>query len=309
MQDLNDLRFFAAVVTNRSFSKAALTLGLPKSRLSRRVAMLEEELGVRLLERSTRRLQVTEIGQEVYAQALTASAAAEAAAEAALRVRAEPQGFVRLSCPLNLHDALTLRLPAFLHAYPRLRLQILSTNRRVDLIEERVDVAIRIRERLDTDADLQMRRIGLSHRIIVMSPALSGAFGVPVVPEDLLNLPLLDASQRNGPALWRLTHNERGEQSLEFEPRFAAGDLATLTQAAVDGIGAALLPETQCLEALQSGRLIRLLPDWSAADGVLHLVFTSRRSMLPGVRAVIDFVAGARGAVDTYNPQGTRIAR
>src|SRR5580698_6415956 len=140
MQDLNDLRFFAAVVSSGGFSKAARELGVPKSRLSRRVALLEAELGVRLLERSTRRLQITEVGHEVYAQALTATAAAEAASEAAMRVRAEPQGLVRLSCPLSLHADLVARLPAFLHANPRLRLQILSTNRRVDLIEERVDV-------------------------------------------------------------------------------------------------------------------------------------------------------------------------
>jgi len=101
VRDLNDLRFFAAVVSSGGFSRAARELGLPKSRLSRRVAQLEADLGVRLLERSTRRLQVTEVGREVYAQAATMTLAAEAASEAALRVRAEPQGLVRLSCPLT----------------------------------------------------------------------------------------------------------------------------------------------------------------------------------------------------------------
>ena len=293
MQDLNDLRFFAAVVSSGSFSKAARDLGLPKSRLSRRIALLEAELGVRLLERSTRRLQVTEIGHEVYAQALTATAAGQAASEAALRVRAEPQGLVRLSCPLNFHDLIAPRLPAFLHAHPRLRLQILSTNRRIDLIEERVDVAIRVRERLDTDADMQMRRIGISQRIIVTSPQLVKAHGAPEAPQDLPSLPLLDASERTGAAVWRLTDGKTGELSIEFEPRLAAGDLDTLAAAAAAGVGVALLPENQCRPGLQSRRLVRLLPNWSAVDGVLHLVFTSRRSMLPGVRAVIDFAVDA----------------
>src|SRR5271163_3495881 len=195
VRDLNDLRFFAAVVSSGGLSRAARELGLPKSRLSRRVAQLEADLGVRLLERSTRRLRVTEIGQEVYAQAVTATAAAEAASEAALRVRAEPQGLVRLSCPLNLHDAIARRLPAFLNDHPRLRLQVLSTNRRVDLIEERVDVAVRVRERLDTDGDLQMRRIGLSRRIVVASPDFVRHHGEPRAPQDLAELPLADANE------------------------------------------------------------------------------------------------------------------
>ena len=188
VRDLNDLRFFAAVVSSGGFSRAARELGLPKSRLSRRVAQLEADLGVRLLERSTRRLQVTEVGREVYAQAATMTLAAEAASEAALRVRAEPQGLVRLSCPLNLHDQIARRLPTFLTNHPRLRLQILSTNRRVDLIEERVDVAVRVRERLDTDAGLQMRRIGISRRIVVASPGFVQTHGQPLTAQELARI-------------------------------------------------------------------------------------------------------------------------
>ena len=293
MQDLNDLRFFAAVVSSGGFSKAARDLGLPKSRLSRRIAQLEADLGVRLLERSTRRLKVTEVGQEVYAQAVAATAAGEAAAEAALRVRAEPQGLVRMSCPLNLHDAIARRLPAFLTDHPRLRLQILSTNRRVDLIEERIDVAVRVRERLDTDGDLQMRRIGVSRRIVVASPGFVRDYGEPRTPQDLAGLPLVDANEGTGRSVWRLSAGDARHGSVEFDARLAAGDLKTLLAAALAGAGAALLPEIECRADLEARRLIRLLPEWEVADGVLHLVFTSRRSMLPSVRAVIDFAAEA----------------
>jgi DNA-binding transcriptional LysR family regulator len=293
MQDLNDLRFFAAVVSSGGFSSAARELGLPKSRISRRVAQLEADLGVRLLERSTRQLRVTEIGREVYAQAVTAMAAAEAATEAALRVRAEPQGLVRLSCPLNLHDTIARRLPAFLTHHPRLRLQILSTNRRVDLIEERIDVAVRIRERLDTDGDLQMRRIGVSRRVIVASPDFVRTHGEPRKPQDLVGLPLVDANEGTGQSVWRLSAGEADPYTLEFDARLAAGDFKTLLAATLAGVGAALLPRVECRADVEAGRLIRLLPEWSAADGVVHLVFTSRRSMLPGVRAVIDFAVAA----------------
>jgi DNA-binding transcriptional LysR family regulator len=293
VRDLNDLRFFAAVVSSGGFSRAARDLGLPKSRLSRRVAQLEADLGVRLLERSTRRLQVTEVGREVYAQAATMTLAAEAASEAALRVRAEPQGLVRLSCPLNLHDQIARRLPAFLTNHRRLRLQILSTNRRVDLIEERVDVAVRVRERLDTDADLQMRRIGISRRIVVASPGFVQTHGQPLTAQELAGLPLLDANEGAGQSIWRLSCGDARQCSVEFDARLAAGDLKTLLAAALAGVGAALLPEIESLADLEAGRLVRLLPEWGAADGVLHLVFTSRRSMLPSVRAVIDFAVEA----------------
>jgi DNA-binding transcriptional LysR family regulator len=147
-------------------------LGVPKSRISRRVAVLEEQLGVRLLERSTRQLNVTEVGQDVYRHARAAMVEAEAVDEVAARMRSEPQGLIRLSCPLGLQRTVSHALPAFLSEYPRLRIQLLITNRPVDLIEEAVDIAIRIRERLDTDADLVVKRIGTSRRILVASDSL-----------------------------------------------------------------------------------------------------------------------------------------
>ena len=293
MQDLNDLRFFAAVVENGGFTAAARALGLPKSRLSRRVALLEEELGVRLLERSTRRIQVTEVGREVYAHAQAVAVEAEAVNEAALRVRAEPQGLVRLSCPLSLRSVIGERLPDFLKRYPRLCLQFVLTNRRVDLIEERVDVAVRIRERLDTDIDLQMRRIGVSRRILVASPELLAAYPAVTTPAELTVLPLLSASERVGPDSWRLADGEGRHVVVDIEPRLSVGDFGVLLAATLEGAGATLLPEVDVRAVLEAGRLVRLLPDWSVAEGLLHLVFTSRRSMLPGVRAVIEFAAEA----------------
>src|SRR5258707_14506188 len=172
MRDFNDLQFFAAVVLHRGFSAAARALGIPKSRISRRVALLEERLGVRLLDRTTRGLGLTQVGQQVFEHARAAVIEAEAAEEAALRMQAEPRGLVRLSCPLGLQSAIVAPMSGFLAAHPLLRLQCIVTNRRIDLVQEGVDVAIRVRERLDTDADLQMKRIGLSRRILVASPKL-----------------------------------------------------------------------------------------------------------------------------------------
>jgi DNA-binding transcriptional LysR family regulator len=291
MRDLNDLALFAAVVANGGFSAAARALGAPKSRLSRRVAALEARLGVRLLERSTRRFKVTEVGQDVYRHARAALAEADAIDEVVSRLQAEPQGLVRISCPLDADRLLGAALPEFLARHPRLRLQVIVSNRRVDLIEEGVDVAIRIRERLDTDADLQVKIISQAAELLVASPGFVAAYGEPGSPAELASLPTLSHTDRPGLDRWVLV-NPRGEEAqVLHEPRFAASTFPILTQAAVAGLGVARLPEYACRELLQTGRLVHILPDWATRQGILHLVFTSRRGILPGVRAVIDFAA------------------
>jgi DNA-binding transcriptional LysR family regulator len=292
VRDFNDLQFFAAVVTHRGFSAAARVLGIPKSRVSRRVALLEERLGVRLLDRSTRGLGLTEVGQQVFEHARAAVIEAEAAEEAALRMQSEPRGLVRLSCPLGLQGAIAGPLPGFLAAHPQLRVQCIATNRRIDLIHEGVDVAIRVRERLDTDADLQVKRIGLSRRILVASPKLLATAGRPTLPTDLTNFPILHQEEQSG-GTWLLTAENGEIVSVPVEPRVASGSFEILMEAARQGAGITLLPARSCQDALSAGALVRVLPEWSGTDGILHLVFASRRGMLPSVRAVIDFAAVA----------------
>ncbi len=293
MRDLNDLQFFAAVVGHRSFSAAARVLGVPKSRLSRRVALLEERLGVRLLERSTRSLHVTEVGQEVYQHARAVSDEADAVEDVALRMRSEPRGLVRISCPHGLQEMLSNALPAFLAAHPSLRVQVVMTNRRVDLIEEGVDIAIRIRERLDTDADVQLKKIGTSKRILVCAPELLAEIGRLSTPADLKRYPLLQQQEQPGPSVWTLTSRAGQKETIEFQARLATGDFGLLVAAACGGVGIALVPRRNCAAELTSGRLAHVLPTWGAPDGIVHLVFTSRRGMLPGVRAVVELAADA----------------
>jgi DNA-binding transcriptional LysR family regulator len=267
-------------------------LGLPKSRVSRRVALLEERLGVRLPDRTTRGIGLTEVGQQVFEHARAAVIEAEAAEEAALRMQAEPRGLVRLSCPLGLQSAITASMAAFLSSYPLLRLQCVVTNRRVDLIHEGVDVAIRVRERLDTDADLQVKQIGTSRRILVASPRLLANKDEPTTPAELPAFPILHQEQQGGNT-WLLTAENGDTSSVAIEPRLATGSFDVLIAAACQGAGIALLPAAQCRDALGSGALVRVLPQWSGIDGIVHLVFASRRGMLPSVRAVIDFAAAA----------------
>lgn len=292
MRDFNDLQFFAAVVQHRGFSAASRALKVPKSRISRRVASFEERLGVRLLDRTTRGLGLTHVGQQVFEHAHAAVIEADAVEEVALRMQAEPRGLVRMSCPLGLQSAIAAPPSGFLAAHPLLRLQCIVTNRRVDLIHEGIDVAIRVRERLDTDADLQMKRIGVSRRILVASPMLLAREGEPTTPADIGRFPILHQEQQSG-STWHLTAENGEIDTVLFEPRVATGSFDILMAAACQGAGIALLPAAYCQQALASGALVRVLQEWSGTDGILHLVFVSRRGMLPAVRAVIDFAAAA----------------
>lgn len=296
MRDLNDLQFFAAVVGQRSISAAARLLGVPKSRVSRRITLLEERLGVRLLERSTRSLNVTEAGQQVYEHARAAIDQADAVDDVALRMRAEPRGLVRMSCPRDLQEVVREGLPALLAAHPLLRVQLISTNRRVDLIEEGVDIALRVRERIDTDADVQLKRIGLSKKILVAAPSLIAQLGRLVQPTDLLRWPLLHQQEQAGPSRWTLVNDSGQQETIEFQPKLASGDYGILANAAAAGVGIALLPRALCRAAMASGRLVHVLTDWAPPIGIVHLVFTSRRGMLPAVRTVIDHAADVVGA-------------
>jgi DNA-binding transcriptional LysR family regulator len=220
---------------------------------------------------------VTEVGQDVYRHARAALAETEAIEEAVARLKADPQGLVRVSCPLDAERLLGAALPRLLAKYPQLRIQLIVTNRRVDLIEEGIDVAIRVRENLDTDADLQVKIIGRAGSILVASPALVIAHGRPVGPANVAAFPTISYTDRPGLDRWTLVNAADKEALVMHEPRLSASAFPVLRQAAIDGIGIALLPETTCREALESGQLVRILPEWSSRQGVIHLVFTSRQ--------------------------------
>jgi DNA-binding transcriptional LysR family regulator len=293
MQDLNDLNLFVAVVTHGGFSAAARALDAPKSKLSRRVAGLEEHLGVRLLERSTRRFQVTEVGEDVFRHARAAMTEAEAIDDIVLLRKGEAQGLVRVAAPPGVDRLISRSLPGLLELHPKLRVQVIVSNRRVDLIEERVDIAVRFREAPDTDTDLQMKVISRAAGVVVASPGLLAAYGQPNAPKDLSAFPTVSLMDMTSSDRW-LLRNDAGEQvEVVHEPRLSSSSPAIVRQAAADGVGVAVVPEWCCRELLDDGRLVRVLPAWTRQQGMVHMVFTSRRGLLPGVRAVLDFLAEA----------------
>jgi DNA-binding transcriptional LysR family regulator len=289
-RDLNDLSLFAAVVEAGGFSAAARAVGVPKSRLSRHVAALEERLGLRLVERSTRRFAVTAVGQEIYRHAQSMVAAADAVDDIALDRKAEPEGLVRVACPLGAEAVLARTLPALLARHPRLRVQLIVTNRRIDLIEEGVDVAVRFRESLDTDADLTVRVLGRARSLLVAAPRLFADRPAPTEPRDLAGFPTITHGERRGPETWRLSGPGGTTYVHTHQPRLSGHDFTMLTEAVVSGLGIGMLPQVYCRGPLAAGTLIEILPGWSGSEGIAHVVFTGRRGLLPGVRVVIDTV-------------------
>jgi len=291
MQDLNDLYLFVQAVDHRGFAAAARALGMQKSKLSRRLGLLEERLGVRLIQRSTRRFSVTEIGREYYRHCVAMLVEAEAAQAAIDQSRTEPRGVVRLSCPTGLIAFQFGELfGRFMALYPGVELHIESTNRRVDVIGEGFDLAIRVRPPPLAESDLVMRRFDERAIRIVASPALLRTRSI-TRPADLADMPSLDFGPAGGEHRWRLTHGDGNVAEVRHRPRLITDDMAALRASALAGVGAVRLPTLVVWEDLQQGRLETVLPEWRPTNEIVHAVFPSRRGLLPSVRTLLDFLA------------------
>ena len=292
MQDLNDLYYFAMVVDHGGFAAAERALGIPKSRLSRRISQLETDLGVRLLQRSTRRFAVTDVGNGVYRHAQTMLAEAQAAREVVERLSAQPRGTVRVSVPVSLaQQELPALLPDFLALYPDVRVQLFVSNRRFDLIDEGIDVAIRVRTKLEDDGSLVLRTFGPIQSLLVASPKYLERMGRPQVPGDLAGHVTLSMSEDDHAQRWQLHGPAGAVETVELKSRVAGFDFPLLRSLARQGVGITLLPENLCAAMVHAGELEVVLPDWRLPDGICHAVFASRRGLLPAVRVFIDFLA------------------
>ena len=292
MQDMNDMLYFAEVVERGGFSAAGRHLGIPKSKLSRRVAELETRLGVRLLQRTTRKLSLTEVG-EVYLRHCTAMRdAADAAAEAVEQVQTEPRGTIRVACPVTLaQSTIGPIMGAFLARYPQVRVDMRVSNRVVDLVEEGVDVALRVRATLEDSGSLVVKNLGLTQTFLVASPALLARQGQPASPQELARLDSVSMSAVDGKATWNLQGPNGATYALTHQPRYVADDLLTLKFSVVCGTGVCVLPDYMCREEMQDGRLVVVLAGWAPPQGVFHAVYPSRRGMVPAVRRFLDFLA------------------
>ena len=292
MQDANDLFYFAKVVQHGGFSAAARILHVTKSSLSKRVARLEDQLGTRLIERSTRAFRVTAVGEDVFAQCEGIVAGVEGAEAVAMRATTQPRGVVRFACPPGMvNDAVSMLLPGFLLANPEVRVALAVSNRRVDLVEDGFDLALRVRERLDSDAALVVRKIGLSHRMLVASPSRFAAQPAMETLTELSRAPLLTIGDEIKQERWQLIANDGREETIDFLPTLASSDFRVLLDAAIAGVGIALIPQNICRPAISNGTLLYVLPDWQSQASIIHMVFTTRRGLLPATRALVDYIA------------------
>ena len=290
--DLNDLRYFAEIVERGSFTAAAQSLGIQTSRLSRRVSALEAELGVRLLNRTTRRLSLTDAGKHFLEHCQAIVAHSQAAYEEVEKTRSAPTGVVRLSCPIGmLESGMSRILLEYLDHYPEVRLIIDATNRRVDVIQEGLDLALRVRRPPLADSELVIRQLWKTNTILVASAAfLSRHPGLSTL-EEVSRLPTLVMGDTSERFEWTFYDPAGNGVSASHKPRLATDDLATLRYAALNGMGVAELPRELVEPQLQDGNLVHVLPELQSLEGIVHAVYPTRRGMVPAVAALLEIIA------------------
>ena len=288
MQDLNDLYYFAKVVEAGGFAAASRMLGIPKSRLSRRVAELEDRLNARLLQRTTRQLKLTAVGERYLSHCQAMLLEAEMADEAVASMSSEPRGRLRVSCPVGLaHEIMPGVISSFLSAHPHVQLEVILLNRRVDLVTEGIDVALRVRESGDEDPLLVTRRLRQAQTVMVASPQFARDWPVNS-PADLKHIPLLGALEADRMVHLRMLDDQGQACDLVLEARLGVDDFIVRKTCALSGLGFTVLPMMYCDQELKNGQLVQLLPGWSLPGGWLHAVYPHRRGLMPAVRTWIE---------------------
>jgi len=289
MTDFNSLMIFAAVVKAKSFSEAARRLKMPLASVSRRVADLEAELGVRLLERSTRSLRLTEVGAEVLEYAERSLEISEAVDSIVSNHKATVSGVLRLSAPPNVSDSLlTPLVSAFRASYPNVRVQALITERHVDHIADGVDLAFRVG--VLKDASLVARRILTYRHRLVASPQYLQRVEPPKKPSDLLSHTMIAFSYWKPEASFTFVRaSGKDKETITFIPYLSMNDFAGLTPALLAGEGIGELPPIVQPELVRDGRLVEVMPDWHFPTFDLSLVHLSNRLVPRPVRLFKEF--------------------
>lgn len=303
MVDLNDVALFVQVVKAGSFAEAARRTGTPSNTASRRIQQLEEQLGLRLLHRSTRKLTLTDAGEALYANSADQI---EAVSEAALELAEgsqTPTGKVRVAAPAEFFNWFELTwVREFLSAHPGVRLEFVLSDARADLVAEGIDVAIR--SGAMTEPTLVARRVGSSRAFLMASPAYLAARGTPQSLEELAEHDCLPMQSAPGRVVWHLDGPD-GPVDVQARGRFHANSAFTLLKACVADLGIACLPDAMTAPHVRDGQLIRVLPDYGINGLELFLVYQSRRHMPRAMGALIEFVMDrmvASGLVDATSP-------
>lgn len=270
LTDLDDFYCFALVVEHGGFSAAERATDIPKSKLSRRVYNLEEQLGVRLIQRSSRHFAVTDIGMDVYRHAQVMMNAAQAAHDVVNHLSSEPRGVIKVSVPVDIaQNQMAKILPSFLKKYPEVRVQMMVSNRRIDVINEGVDLALRVRSKLDDDPNLVLRQFTAIEQRLFASQAYLNEFGHLTTPEQLSEHRIISMSEEHLDQHFLLFGPENQQKKIKVNPVIMGSNLLMLAELASQNCGIALLPDSIAQDFTKSG-------NWSKfyLNGLPHMVFS-----------------------------------
>ncbi|NIE68014.1 LysR family transcriptional regulator [Burkholderia sp. Ax-1719] len=300
---LPDLATFARVVEAGNFSVAARQLGSTPSTVSRQIKRLEEALGARLLERSTRQIRVTESGEQVYRHCRDMVGAAAGAIDAAGQLATKPQGRVSVAAPTAYAKTVIHPLiPGFLREFADVDVQLVFIDHEVDPLRDGLDLVIRPTR--TPPPGLAARQLGEVRWLLCASPAYLAARGTPEAPRDLAQHDCLWLGETADDHRWRLRRLREGAQTqtVEVKGRYIANHAGARLEAALEDWGIACLPEFTAAEALRDGRLVQVLPEWvfeaRAYMGPVWLLYPPNRFLPPKVRAFIDYLAQHLGGVE-----------
>jgi len=305
LNDLNNIRIFAEIVAKGSLTAAAESLGVTKSMLSQHLASLEKELGVQLIRRTSRRLEVTEVGKRYYGQCVVILNEIVRASNITDGVRTLPRGKLRIACPLNFaHATLAPILAAFMLQYPEVDVSLEATNRAAALTAQGYDFVLHIGPEVKSSS-LVRSSFSLDSELLVASPALLSRIGSPQTPADLKSLPSAAGQQPPDPTgryMWHLTASGT-RQSVQHFPRLLTEDLWVIKESALAGCTVVSLPLLLCRDAIAEGRLVQVLPGWTLREQKFHIMYPSRQGLTLAARTLIDFIssqlrAGLRGLQD-----------
>jgi DNA-binding transcriptional LysR family regulator len=292
--DLNDFFLLVQVVDRGGFTAAGRTLRMPKSTLSHRIQQLETNLGVRLLNRTSRRFGMTDAGQEFYRHAVAMLREAEQA-ETAIRHRlSEPTGIVRCTAGLVTMQVTMGDIVAdFLLRYPKVNVVAHATDHYVDIVGENYDVAVRAHSDPLPDSTLVQRTLAPAPWFLFAGSAYLDADDAPQTPQDLQKCPSLFMMRTGVAPVWRLRHSSKvkNEVVIPLTPRLLSDDMIALKRAAIAGLGVVALPGYVCREDVRSGALRRVLPSWLAGDSMFTALIAYRQGLLPSVRVFVDYLA------------------
>ena len=291
MLDLNDFRYFVRIIDSGGVTAASRHLNVPKSTVSHRLQQLEASLGVRLVNRTSRSLSMTDVGHLFYRHAVEMLEQADRA-ESAVRERLlEPSGTIRLTTAVATSlFAMRPILPEFIRRYPKINVFLHTSDEQIDIVGGSYDLAVRAHTGPLSDSTLVQRTLAPAPWFLFASPKYLGHRALPLGPEGLADHDTLIMSRPGHPTTWKLKHPTRGELVVPVEPRLAGNDLVMLKQAAVDGLGIVALPGYVCREEVASGELRRILPEWLAGEANITAVIPFRHGLLPSVRALLDFL-------------------